>query len=285
MLLLIPLSLSGSARAIDIHRSLQEPVTPVASPSAGPSPGVVFDDVTLTVSAASDLMPAFEEIGEQFEAETGVAIDFNFGSTGQLTQQILAGAPVDVFAAANEQYIDQLQAEGLILPETRALYGQGRTVLWTSPDADMEIIDLAQLADPEIQRIAIANPSHAPYGTAAREALEAAGIWEDVQDKLVMGENISDTLRLAQTGNVDVAIVALSLASESDGAWTLIDAVMHEPINQALAVIEGTEHEAAARAFAEFVTSDTGREIMRRYGFVLPGEELDPDMLLAAPDA
>ncbi len=237
--------------------------------------------VTLTVSAAADLIPAFEEIGERFEAETGVAVDFNFGSTGQLTQQIIAGAPVDVFAAANEAYIDQLGEQGLILSETKALYGQGRIVLWTLPDADLEITDISQLADPEIGRIAIANPDHAPYGVAAREAMQTAGIWDSVQEKLVMGENISDTLRLAQTGNVDVAIVALSLSLASDGEWTLVDAAMHEPIDQALAVIADTAHEPEARAFAAFVNSETGRDVMNRYGFVLPGEDLDLDTLVS----
>ena len=241
------------------------------------------EDVTLTVSAASDLIPAFEEIGARFEEETGVEVTFNFGSTGQLTQQILAGAPVDVFAAANVHYIDQLDVAGRIVPDTEAIYGQGRIVLWTLPGS--EVTDIAQLADPEVERIAIANPDHAPYGVAAREALESAGLWEAVQDKLVMGESISDTLRLAESGNVDVAIVALSLALTSDGAWTLVDAELHAPIDQALAVIAGTAHEPEARAFAAFVTSDAGREIMRRHGFVLPGETLDLGTPAATPDA
>lgn len=261
-------------------------LVPTVSSQTGSNDAQLDSDATLTVSAASDLVHAFSEIGEQFEAETGIQVDFNFGSTGQLTQQIMAGAPADVFAAANVQYIDQLDEEGLILPDTQALYGQGRIVLWTLADADQEVTDIDQLTGDDIARIAIANPSHAPYGVAAREALESAGIWEAVQDKLVMGENISDTLRLAQTGNVDVAIVALSLALPSDGTWTMIDAEQHEPINQALAVIAGTDHEPEARAFAEFVNSDAGREVMQQYGFVLPGEEFDLDALTTAtPDA
>lgn len=231
-------------------------------------------DVTLTVSAASDLTPAFKEVAERYTEHTGVEITFNFGSTGQLTQQIIAGAPVDVFAAANVAYIDRLDDQGLVLADTTAVYGRGRVTLWTPRDATVEVTDISQLTDPAIERIAIANPDHAPYGTAAREALQSAGVWDEVQDKLVMGENISDTLRLAQTGNVDVAIVALSLSIDSDGDWTLIDESFHAPIDQALAVIAGTEHEAEARGFADFVNSEPGREIMRRYGFVLPDEEL-----------
>lgn len=231
-------------------------------------------DVTLTVSAASDLTPAFAELGPLFTEETGIGLEFNFGSTGQLTQQILAGAPVDVFAAANVAYIDQLDEQGLILPETRALYARGRITLWTRPDSQIAITDVSQLIDPRVRRIAIANPDHAPYGVAARQAMQSAGVWDAVQDKLILGENISDTLRLAQTGNVDVAIVALSLSISSEGRWTLIEDTLHEPIDQALAVVASTEHEPESRAFAEFVNGEQGREIMRRYGFVLPGEEL-----------
>jgi molybdate transport system substrate-binding protein len=242
-------------------------------------------DVTITVSAASDLTPAFHAIGARFEEETGVGVDFNFGSTGQLTQQIVAGAPVDVFAAANVTYIEQLAGEDLIIPDTQVVYGQGRIVLWTAPVTDLSVTSLEQLIDPEIERIAIANPDHAPYGVAAREALESAGIWDEVQDRLVFGENVTDTLRLAQTGNVDVAIVALSLALDSDGEWTLVDGDLHAPIDQALAVIAGTPREAEARAFADFVMSDEGREIMRRYGFVLPGEPLELGTPAATPAA
>lgn len=231
-------------------------------------------NVTLTVSAASDLTPAFGELGPLFTEATGIGVEFNFGSTGQLAQQIIAGAPVDVFAAANVDVIDQLDGQGLILTDTRALYARGRITLWTRSDSGLEITDLSQLTDPGIERIAIANPDHAPYGVAAREAMQSAGVWDAVQDKLVLGENISDALRLAQTGNVDVAIVALSLSLESDGRWTLIEETLHEPIDQALAVMAVTDHELEARAFCDFVNGAQGREIMRRYGFVLPGEAL-----------
>lgn len=244
-------------------------IPPVSTPGAE-----ARQDVTLTVSAASDLTPAFGELGPAFTEATGIGIEFNFGSTGQLAQQIIAGAPVDVFAAANVDFIDQLDDQGLILADTRALYARGRITLWTRSDSDIQITDPGQLTDPDIDRIAIANPDHAPYGVAAREAMQSAGVWDAVQDKLVLGENVSDTLRLAETGNVDVAIVALSLSLASEGTWTLIDETLHEPIDQALAVIAATDHEPEARAFAEFVNSGQGREIMRRYGFVLPGEAI-----------
>ena len=233
-------------------------------------------ETTLTVAAAADLTPAFDEIGALFEAETGVRVVFNFGSTGQLTQQIAQGAPVDLFAAANQSYIADLDADGLVLPDTIAQYAQGRITLWTRQDSSLTFESLDDLTQPGVERVAIANPEHAPYGVAAREALETAGLWETLQPRLVFGENIAQTLQFAETGNVDVAIVALSLsiASEDAGRWVLLPAELHNPLDQALAVVATTRHEDAARAFAAFVNGEAGRAVMRRYGFILPGEVL-----------
>lgn len=229
--------------------------------------------VTLTVSAAADLTPAFEELGKLFEDQTGIRVTFNFGSTGQLTQQIEQGAPVDLLAAANVRFVEELERQNLILPDTKALYAQGRITIWTRSDSPLKLEQLQDLVNPEVRRIAIANPEHAPYGEAARQALQSAGIWDRVSSRLVFGENISQTLQFAETGNVDAAIVALSLSVNSEGRWVLISDQLHQPLNQALAVIKSTRHEAEARRFAAFINSPQGRPIMRKYGFVLPGEE------------
>ncbi|HWS85898.1 MAG TPA: molybdate ABC transporter substrate-binding protein [Pyrinomonadaceae bacterium] len=228
---------------------------------------------TLTVSAASDLTPAFQEMGKLFEQREGTKVTFNFGSTGQLTQQIEQGAPVDLFAAANVSFVEGLEKKGLVVPGTRALYAQGRITLWTRGDGALKLERVEDLARPEFKKVAIANPEHAPYGAAAREALQTAGVWEAVAPKLVYGENISQTLQYAESGNVDAAIVALSLSTQSEGRWVLIPAELHKPLNQALAVIKATKHEQEARRFAAFVNSAEGRGVMRKYGFVLPGEE------------
>lgn len=229
---------------------------------------------TLMVAAASDLMVAFEVIGRLFEKETGNKVSFNFGSTGQLAQQIEQGAPVDLFAAANVDFVDELEKRGLILSDTRQLYAQGRIAIWTRSDSPVKPRRIDELANPEIKRIAIANPEHAPYGIAAREALQSAGLWEKVKDKLVFGENVRQTLQFAETGNVEVAIVALSLSVGSEGHWALIPSELHKPLNQALAVIKGSRHEFLARQFAAFLNGPRGRPVMRQYGFVLPGEEM-----------
>lgn len=224
----------------------------------------------LTVAAASDLTQAFEEIGREFEASNKTRVVFVFGSTGMLTRQIENGAPIDLFAAANVDYVSQLQQKGLIVPETKAIYARGRITLWTTADSPLKVETVADLKQPAVKRIAIANPDHAPYGLAALQALQNSGVWDEVKPKLVYGDNIRQTLQYAETGNVDVAIVALSLSRQSKGRWTLIPEQLHQPIDQGLAVLKTTRNEPAARAFANFVTGPRGREILAKYGFAFP---------------
>lgn len=224
----------------------------------------------VTVAAASDLTPAFEEIARAFEATHNTKVVFVFGSTGLLTRQIENGAPFDLFAAANVSYIDQLEQKGLIVPGTKTIYARGRITMWTTAESSLNLENIADLARPEVHRIAIANPDHAPYGQAARQALESAGVWETVRPKLVYGDNIRQTLQFAETGNVDVAIVALSLSVRSKGRWVLIPEELHKPLDQGMGIIKGTHNEAAARAFSEFVNGEQGREILGKYGFAFP---------------
>jgi len=221
----------------------------------------------ITVAAASDLTPAFEEIGRAFEAANKTKVVFVFGSTGLLTRQIENGAPFDVFAAANVSFIDQLEKKGLIVPDTKRIYARGRITMWTTANSGLKIDKIQDLTLPEVQRIAIANPDHAPYGLAAREALETAGIWETLRPKLVYADNIRQTLQYAETGNVEVAILALSLSVQSKGRWVLIPEELHKPLDQGMGVIKSTQNEPAARAFADFVNGTQGREILKKYGF------------------
>jgi molybdate transport system substrate-binding protein len=221
----------------------------------------------LTIAAASDLTPAFEEIGREFETSEKIKVVFVFGSTGLLTRQIENGAPFDAFAAANESYIDQLEQEGLIVQGTKTGFARGRITIWTTADSTLKLEKIEDLEREDVHRIAIANPDHAPYGQAAREALENAGVWETVKPKLVYGDNIRQTLQFAETGNVEVAIMALSLSVQSKGRWILIPEELHKPINQGMGVIKSTKNESSARAFSDFVNSDKGREILKKYGF------------------
>jgi molybdate transport system substrate-binding protein len=227
----------------------------------------------ILVAAAADLGPAFEEIGHEYEKTTGTKVTFSFGSTGTLAKQIENGAPMDLFAAANIEFIDRLQKKGLIIPETKALYARGRITLWKHADSKLQIDKLQDLTRLEVRKVGIANPEHAPYGTAAREAMQALGIWDQVKDKMVFAENVRMALQYAETGNTDASVVALSLSLQSKGHWVLIPEELHKPLDQALAVMKDTNNEQEARRFAAFINGAQGRPIMRRYGFTLPGEE------------
>jgi molybdate transport system substrate-binding protein len=222
----------------------------------------------LRIAAAADLARAFEAVGvELVKMEHGPPPIFTFGSTGLLAKQLVEGAPFDVFAAANVSFADEVLKAGVCDPASKALYARGRIVAWSPKKAPLDLKDLAK---PEYVKVAIANPEHAPYGRAAVEALTSAGVYAEVKPKLVFGENVQQALQFAQSGNAEVAIVALSLAIVSEGAYLQIPTELHKPIDQALLVC--SKRPEAAR-FAQFVNSPTGRAIMRRYGFLLPGED------------
>jgi len=224
----------------------------------------------LTVAAAADLQFAFADVGKLFESQTGQTVTLTFGSTGTLAKQIENGAPIDLFAAANVSYVDGLREKGLIIPETQRLYGRGHIVLASNKIAGIQVKALADLLDPKIKHVAIANPNHAPYGLAAKQALVSAGIWDLIQPKLVLGENIRQTLQFIQTGNAEAGIVALSIADVPEIIHSPIDEQLHQPLNQALGVVTGSAREQAAREFAAHVLSPQGQAIMQKYGFQPP---------------
>ena len=230
--------------------------------------------VELTVAAAADLQFAFTEIGALFEQETGHKVVFVFGSTGQLAQQVENGAPYDLFASANISFVDDLAKKNLVLSDSVALYARGRIVLAGNKTMSIQVATLDDLLSDEITHIAIANPEHAPYGVAAMEALKLSGLWEQIQPKLVYGENVRQALQFIQTGDAEAGIVSLSVANVPEITWSLIDAELHNPLDQALAVVASSAHQDVARQFAEFINSPSGRPIMQKYGFVLPGEAI-----------
>lgn len=226
------------------------------------------------VAAASDLKDAFGEVGARFERKTGKKVSFTFGSTGLLTKQIAEGAPFDLFAAANVSYVDEVVKAGVCDAATKVPYARGRLALWT-PAREGGPKSIAELADPRFKRIAIANPEHAPYGKAAQQALETIGLWDVVASRVVKGENVQATLGLATSGNAEAALVAYSLVVHlGEGSYVLVDPEQHQPINQALVVCGSGPGVGVAKDFAAFVASAEGREIMRSYGFTLPGESV-----------
>jgi molybdate transport system substrate-binding protein len=229
-------------------------------------------DPTLTVFAAADLAFAFDEIVPRFERVAGAKVTLVLGSTGNLATQIEHGAPADVFFAADQAFVDRLIAQQVLIPESRALYAQGRLVLATAKRLGPKLTDLRALLDPRIRHVAIANPEHAPYGRRAEEALRAVGIWEMLKPKLVYGENIRHTLQFVQSGAAEAGLVALAIANVPEVEWVLIDVSLHAPLNQATAVIRWSPRPELGRSFIQFVNGPEGRAIMKRYGFLLPGE-------------
>ncbi|MCK8816084.1 molybdate ABC transporter substrate-binding protein [Natroniella sulfidigena] len=224
----------------------------------------------LHVAAASDLRFAFEELGEIFEEENGTKVVFQFGSSGNLAQQIANGAPIDLFASANKEFVDKLVKSGDIVEETKALYAIGRIVLAVNKDSNLDVRSLEELTSAEIENIALANPSHAPYGLAGKEALESKGLWKSVKEKLVYGENVSQAMQFVRTGSAPVGIIALSIAEVKELDYTLIDEKYHNRLEQMLGVVSHSNEQDSAKEFAEFINSPQGREIMEKYGFYLP---------------
>lgn len=226
----------------------------------------------LMVFAASDLGPAFAQLVPQFERKTRSDVTLVLGSTGMLAQQIRNGAPADVFFAANERFITDLTTENLTLRQTQTLYARGRLAAVTLKSGDIRVNDLKDLAGAKIRRIAIANPQHAPYGLAAKQALEAAGLWNTLEPKLVFGENVQQAVQFVRSGSAEAGLVARSVADTADLHWTLIDARLHAPLDQVAIVLARTKQPGAAMSFIGFVNGTHGRFVMRQFGFLLPGD-------------
>jgi molybdate transport system substrate-binding protein len=224
----------------------------------------------ITVAAASDLNFALKEIAQKYETKTGVKVKLTFGSSGNFFSAIQNGAPYDVYFSADVDYPKQLEAAGLTEPGTMYEYAVGRLVLWAPKDSPLDVtLGMKLLGDARVRKIAIANPKHAPYGRAAVAAMKSAGVYEKAEARLVLGENISQTAQFVQTGNADVGLVALSLAMSPtmQGKYWLVPAETYPAIRQAAVVVKASRQKAAARKFLEYVKSDEGREILRKYGF------------------
>jgi molybdate transport system substrate-binding protein len=231
---------------------------------------------SLTIAAASDLRFALDEVVEQFKADRpGEDIKVIYGSSGKLFAQIANGAPFDLYFSADIAYPRELEEKGLTAGATRP-YAVGRIVLW-SLDPALARTPLQDLPGAGIRRFAIANPRHAPYGMRAREALAHQGVWEAMQSSLVLGENIAHTAQFVDSGAAEAGIVALALVlappMADKGAWTLIPDTWHEPLEQGYAITRRAADNPLAAAFDHYMDSEPARAILRRYGFVLPGEE------------
>ena len=238
----------------------------------------------LLIFAAADLRDALRDVSRAFRVAGGDSAILVFGSTGDLATQIANGAPADLFFAANAQAVDDLAAKQLIVDSTRRIYAIGRLAVVARCDttatpalANCPTLSIADLSHETIRTIAIADPTHAPYGMAAKQALEHAHLWEAVRAKLVLGANIAQADQFVTTGNADAGIIALSLVLRTAGRpYTLVDSALHDPLQQTVAVLSRSTRQTNAVALLRFIASVPGRAVMTRYGFVA-AERVSPD--------
>jgi molybdate transport system substrate-binding protein len=229
------------------------------------------------VAAAADLMYAMNEIAENFEKATGCTVRVSTGSSGNFLSQIENGAPFDVFFSADIEYPRKLEAGGLAVQGSTYLYAVGKIALWVRNDSRLDVSKgLAALRDPSVQKVAIANPQHAPYGRAAEEALRRAGVYDAVKDRLVLGENISQAAQFVESGNADAGILALSLAlspglREKGRLWRVPEN-LYTPIQQGVVLVRASRNPQGAGAFLDYVKTPATAALLERYGFVLPAK-------------
>ena len=255
-------------RLLAILLSLALPLA--AAPAAAQAPAI---------AAAADLKFALAELADRFKAATGREVRVAFGSSGNFTQQIENGAPFELFLSADEGYVERLAAKGLTR-DAGVLYAIGRVVLFVpagSPlKADPTLVDLrAAIGDGRLKRFAIANPEHAPYGRAARETLQAAGLWDAIRPALVLGENVAQATQFAAGGNAQGGIVASALTKTPEvarlGTAVLLPASMHKPLRQRMVLMRNAGPVAAE--FFAWLQTKPAREVFVRHGFALPGED------------
>jgi len=229
----------------------------------------------LRVAAAADLQFALSDLAAQYERQAGVKLSVTYGSSGNFFAQIENGAPFDLFFSADIAYPQKLVEGGLVARESLYSYAFGRIVLWVPRDSPLDPSQLkwSTLLAPGVQRIAIANPEHAPYGRAAVAALRKAGLYDQVSSKLVLGENISQAAQFVESGNAQVGIIALSLAvspAMKDGKRWEISGDFYPDLEQAVVLLNSSSQKKAARAFLAFLNMEEARATLARYGFSLP---------------
>jgi molybdate transport system substrate-binding protein len=229
---------------------------------------------TITVAAAADLQFALQDIAERFQKDTGTTVKVVYGSSGNFFQQIQSGAPFDVFFSANLDFAKKLESAGLAEPGSLYEYAAGKIVLWVPAESKLDLgVGLRSLTNPSVQKIAIANPDHAPYGQAAVSALRAAGVYDQVRSKLVLGENISQAASFVLSGAADTGIIALSLAlspnMKGKGRYVEIPTGDYPRIRQACVILKTSANKEVAQRFLQFVKSSPVADMLRSYGFAI----------------
>lgn len=225
------------------------------------------------IAVAANFAEAADALRPAFGSATGHTLVFTTGSTGKLYSQIVAGAPFDALLAADALSPARLEQEGHAVAGTRFTYAIGRLTLWSADAGRIGPDGRAALGDPELRFVAIANPALAPYGIAAREALESLEMWDRLQSKIVMGENIGQTHSLVASGAAEIGFVALSAVSSprapAGGSRWDVPQELYHPIRQDAVLLHAGEDNAAARAFLDFLASDAARAVIGRFGYAV----------------
>jgi molybdate transport system substrate-binding protein len=238
-------------------------------------PPVAFGE-DLTIAAASDLNFAFKDLASEFEKKTGIHVKLSLGSSGNFFSQIQHGAPFDLYFSADVRYPQKLEQTGHAVVGSLYKYAVGRIVLWVPAKSSLAVekLGMEALLDASIQKIAIANPKHAPYGRAAVAAMEHFKVYDRVRDKLVLGENVAQAAQFVESGASDVGIIALSLAlappMKAVGRYWEIPATGHQTLEQGAVILKAAKNVERAKAFLDFLKASDGKRVMSSYGFVLP---------------
>jgi len=224
------------------------------------------------VAVAANFLSTLRALQSEFERESGEKLIVTSGSTGLLYAQIRTGAPFDVLLSADQERPRLLVAEGYGDAQDVFTYAIGRLVLWSVEPGRIDDMSLGTLDDPGFRWIAIAAPDVAPYGKAAQQALERAGMWEALSARLVRGQNVAQAFAMAQTGNADAGFIALSqaLAYDGESSYAIVPSSLHDPIRQDAIVLRGNRAKAAVEAFVEFLRSPTAARILEQNGYALP---------------
>ena len=221
----------------------------------------------LHVAAAASLAPAFIELGNLFTETTGEQVVLTFSSTGALTEQIRNGAPFDVFASADEEHIDELISGGYLLPASKIRFASGSVILLVSLEHEDDVMRLSDLTRAQIRRIAIANPELAPYGIAARQILLDAGLWDALQEKIVMAETVGQAYIFVTSGNADAGIVARSVLTAEGRDLPLFPLSTDNPPQHWGAILAESQQTPLAATFLDFLTTPAARQVFDDFGF------------------
>lgn len=246
----------------------------VASPGCGSSRIKV--PPPLRVAAASDLQRVLPGLLERFTGAARITTGATFDASGRLAEQIKAGAPFDLFLSANRTFVDDLANAGLIVPETVRDYALGSLVLCVGDSARGRVEVLDDLKRPEIRKIAIANPEYAPYGIAARQALQRAGLWESLEPRIVRADSVRQALFHVQNGDAEAALVSRALVDPKLVKMLPIDEGLHDPIVQSLGVVAHGDRREDAAALARFITGPEGQALLSEGGFAKVEAEHSP---------